>query len=268
MNKIEKLRKKFRDTEVFSPDTMDLKNFCFFIGFARSGHSFIGQLINAHENALIGNEGRLFDVLKGQLSFSNVLKYLVFIDEKFASRKYYKKNGQDFYFAKLSQGNVHNLTCLGNSKAGYTRRHFYANPSLLDAYRSIIPGEVKFILVLRNPRDIVGSMMKRTGRDFQTALEEIQRSCEELEVVINLIKPDFQVLEIVYENLLQDLPSSTLKIFSFLGLDLPPGFTEAVQEKIYQSPEKSRRFFDNIPNAEEHFQELTSKHAFFASYRN
>jgi hypothetical protein len=265
--KIRRLRKKLAKSEISLPSAENLKNFIFFIGFGRSGHSFIGQVINAHPDALIGNEGKIFDVLSDQLIFENILKYLSFHDKKFAARKYFKKNGQDFYFPGLAQGEVRVLKTLGNSKAGYAKRHFYEQPSLLKTYQSVLPAEMKFIFVVRDPRDIVGSVMKRTKIDFETAIEKHIKGCKQLEAVLGEIGNDFKILKLVYEDFVENLDGEIQRIFDFLGLDMPNGFVDAIRKKTYKSPDKSRKIFDQLPNTEERFQNIIHRHEFYDRYR-
>src|SRR4030042_2237983 len=42
----------------------DIKVFCMFIGYQRSGHSFIGALLDAHPNAVIGMEVDALNLVK------------------------------------------------------------------------------------------------------------------------------------------------------------------------------------------------------------
>ena len=249
------------------PDMTNLSSFLFFIGFDRSGHSFIGQIINAHPDALVGNEGQFLHVLKDRLTLENAYRYMNMLDSRFAKRKYCKKNGQDFYFTGLYQGQIRNLKCLGNSKAAKTVGSIYRNRAILQVLENSFPELIKFVLVVRNPKDLVGSKMKRKGFDFQRAFKIQQGACNRLGDVLSVVKAKFEVLEIVYEEFIENLTGGIEELFSFLSLDIPEGFVEAVQSKTYKAPEKSRVIFNDIAGAEKLLDVHISKYSFFKPYR-
>ena len=41
----------------------DVEAFCVFIGYTRSGHSLVGSILDAHDEAVIAHEGRVFEVV-------------------------------------------------------------------------------------------------------------------------------------------------------------------------------------------------------------
>ena len=71
-----KLRRISRHTqnEVFP---QSVQHFLLFLGFPRSGNSFLGQLINAHPNALVANEGKIYkhaNIKVQNIYFKNIEK--------------------------------------------------------------------------------------------------------------------------------------------------------------------------------------------------
>ena len=70
------------------PDT--IRSFVMIVGWARSGNSVLGQIINAHHQALIANEGRLFEYCTLDRSYYGIYHYLKRLDDGTNKRNQYK----------------------------------------------------------------------------------------------------------------------------------------------------------------------------------
>jgi hypothetical protein len=250
-------------------DFNDLKCLLLFVGFPRSGHSFIGQILNAHKDVLIGNEGRIFDDLGRRFTLLKIYDYLAELDNKFAIQNYCKKNGQDFLFKGLSQGNVQRLICLGNTKAAYTRNILLEKPAILKRLQEIVPNkcEVKFIMVLRDPRDMVGSKIKRRNMSFETAFQQISEACQKVDSLLPNLRAEFDLFEIVYENFILNLHDGINDLFDFLNLQIDSKFLNIIQEKTYTKPQKTREYYEDYSIAPDLFKDLCEKYSFLKHYR-
>ena len=67
------------------PPLKDVQRFCFFIGYARSGHSLVGSLLNAHPRMVIAHELDALRYVRMGFSRSQIYALLLEQDERFAA---------------------------------------------------------------------------------------------------------------------------------------------------------------------------------------
>ncbi len=156
----------------------DMKTFCMFLGFPRSGHSIVGSLLDAHPNIVISDE---LDVLRYiKLGFSNMqICQLILSRSRIqaqAGRKKTGRRGKDYSYMVPGQwqGQYEKIRVIGDKKGGAAIIQLMSEPDLLQQLQQTIDSEIKFVVITRNPYDNISTMHLRQNRnlEYNKAIEE------------------------------------------------------------------------------------------------
>jgi hypothetical protein len=253
-----------------------------FIGFGRSGHSIVGQIINAHPNALIADEAPIFEELGRSPSLEETIDYLKERDRAFALRWFNKDSPihrsaplsrlfrprgkrRNFRFPGLYQGFVKLPSVIGNSKAGYTSRHIAQDPDLIPSYEESVGMPTKFVCIMRNPFDMIASGMRRRQASFDDICSNFEEMSDYVDrSLANLA--DRPVLMLRQEDFLTDPSAGIERLFSFLELPAATEFTEIVTQRLFTAPQKSRYGMPEVEANRARVEALIARHAFFEGY--
>jgi hypothetical protein len=259
-----------------------IRSFVMFMGFGRSGHSIVGQIINAHPNALVADEAAMFEDLGTSPSLEQTIDYLKTHDRSFSRRWYNKdlkvhnahpvirfilraKSRRDFYFPGLSQGAVKLPSVIGNSKAGYTSRTVAQNPDWISSFEKSIGIPVKLINIIRNPYDMIASGIRRREASFEEICSGFEQMAEYVSRSLEILA-DHEILKMHQEDLLNHSEAEIRRLFEFLELPLNSQFTKIVSSRLFPSPDKSRHRVPEMADHRERIDALIAKHDFFDGY--
>lgn len=144
-----------------------IKTYVFFIGMARSGHSIVAAVLDAHPHIVISDELDVFTVVLN--SSRPVSKSSLF--NQIWSRCYRKaktklhdaRKGYTLAVDGLYQGNYHlYIDVIGDKHGGKTTKLFLSNPVLFQSHfnklRTLIKLPIKVIHVIRNPYDNIATI--------------------------------------------------------------------------------------------------------------
>lgn len=276
-----KLLRKVR-TEILAGDNAPIPasvtTFVNFIGWGRSGHSFIGQALNAHRNCLLANEGLMFPAFKAAPSRDHVFAYLSTLDGQFGRRKYRKKPQRDADGNRKGgvqrlrvkggyQGVHEDLRAIGNSKAAGCVDVIVNEPQLFDKFVDTMRLDMKFVLVTRHPREIIASSVKRTGRPMERAVARTIANTVEVETAIQRLSARFQILEIAHEDFVDDPEAGARTLFEFAGLPADPALANAIAEATYKKAETPSASMPAIREFDDVIARAIKRYDFFRRYR-
>lgn len=261
------MKNPFRTTDYRGIDLRaeTIRSFLMFIGFGRSGHSIVGQVVNAHPNALVADEAPLFDDIGVSFSVDEAIRYLKARDKKFARRKYRKGSGRDFRFRALYQGYVTLPSVLGFSKAGYTSRKIAENPDIPSTLEQNLEIRPRFICIVRNPFDMIASGMRRREANFEEICANFEAAAVYLESSLQTLQ-GYSVLKLRQEDFLMDPETELERMFSFLELPTSSDFKKSISDGLFASPDKSRSRVPEIAQNRSRIERLIQAHEFFRGY--
>jgi hypothetical protein len=253
-----------------------------FIGFGRSGHSIVGQIVNAHPNALIADEANIFEDLGTEPTLQQTLNYLIERDRAFALRWYNKDSPlhrgdplrrllkprgkrRNFHFPGLSQGFVKLPSVVGNSKAGYTTRHVAEAPQLVPRFERAVGLPMKFVSLVRNPYDMIASGMRRRAAAFDDICSGFEHMASMLKSSLETLS-EYPVLQLRQEDLLTDTDAEIDRLFSFLELPTSSEFKRIVRERLFSAPDRSRHKVPEVMQNRKRIDTLIESYDFFDGY--
>ena len=241
----------------------DLKRYCMFIGYPRSGHSLVGSLVDAHPNAIISHE--LDILLYFKLGFGkNQLLSIILENSQQYAREGRANTGYPYMVPNQWQGKFRKLEVIGDKYGDLSTRRILEDPTLLDRFTNKMGLEMKFIHVIRNPYDIISTWAKRRKTSISEIIPQYFKLAEGNAWLKRRLGKD--VLDVRHEALIEDPKKELRKTCEFLDLDATKDYLEDCASIIYKKPHKSRKEAPWTPELIEEVRERMEKYQFFSDY--
>lgn len=264
----------------------NIKTFCCFIGYSRSGHTIVGSLLDAHPEITISTEADVFKLVKQGFG-RNALYYFLEVWSKFISKVLGNKwTGYDYHVPGWYQGKKKKPLVIGDKKGSSALRWISANPQLPFklAQKTKIP--VKYVHVVRNPFDNIATMHNRdpevrnvTNRNTKTSEKSGTLSKTLLSRKINvyfrkaksvkkMIKTkEVDIITIRHEDLISNPRRTLRKLVKFLGVNPSKEYLNACAGIIFENPHKSRNSIEWPDDLKEKVMRKSSRIPFLKTYR-
>ncbi|MFW9786858.1 MAG: sulfotransferase [Candidatus Thorarchaeota archaeon] len=216
-----------------------VKKYCMFVGYPRSGHSLVGSLIDAHPKAIIAHE---LDAL-GFVEWGYSKERLFYMMQRNSHE--FSKTGRSWtgyaYDVKGQwQGTYdHELIVIGDKKGGMSTQRLQDSPNLLDALEQEVDMPVYIIHVVRNPFDNISTISKRQNLDLPTAIDFYFSLCETVEKLKKEIDSTL-FLEFKLEDLINDSKTIMKSVCNFLGIEAPDDYLQACADILFDRPKTTR----------------------------
>lgn len=213
------------------------KLFISFIGWARTGHSLVGSLLDAHPNVVISNEFHVyhrFKEFKRQQLFRNIINDS---KQKFdlgrpASEEYYQ------YINNSYQGTYTRLDAIGDKKGGGTLVKFINNPYIVEDFKKYIKIPVKFILVLRNPIDSITTSLVKRPNEIGSRYNRYKENFKQIENFLDSYRDITHIMR--FEDLILDFKNTFTSLLEFLNLEYSEDYIQQCNSIVFNSVPKSR----------------------------
>jgi sulfotransferase family protein len=217
----------------------DIRTYCMFVGYPRTGHSLIGSLLDAHPNIVIAHELDALKLFQRGFSRQQVFHLLLENSKKMAAvgRRH---SGYSYEVTNQWQGRFEKLQVLGDKKGARSAMHFYLDPALLEAVRKKIAVELKFVHVIRNPFDVLATMTRRSPRKtLDSHIDVFFKLCASIETLKNTLKAT-QLFDVRLESFIGDPKPHLDQLCSFLGVKAEERYLQDCAGIVFKSPKKSR----------------------------
>jgi hypothetical protein len=137
-----------------------VERYCLFIGTARSGHTLVGALLDAHPEMVISNEVHALLYVDAGLKRDELFWLLEHRAARDAERG--RVNGDYKYLVPGQwQGRARTLRVIGDKRGGGTTRVLGERPGLLRRFQSTVEVPVRVVHVVRHPLDNVATIALR-----------------------------------------------------------------------------------------------------------
>ena len=216
----------------------DVRTYCMFIGYPRSGHSIFGSLLDAHPDALIAHELNALRFVEAGCSVLELYDLLLRNSREFTQlgRRWgeyeYKVEGQ-------WQGRYRRLEVIGDKKGGTSSHMIGSKPALLDALLKLLPVPVRFVHVVRNPYDNIATIARKDTHDLKKAIGFYFSLCRINAGIISRLGAE-QVLTLRHEDLIADPATQLRRMAGFLQLEADAGWLTACSAIVAGKPHRSR----------------------------
>jgi hypothetical protein len=222
----------------------DVRTYCMFVGYARSGHSVVGALLDAHPEAIVADEVDVLQYVAAGFSHEQIFHLLLARSRRQAGKGRVKggRDGKTYSYDVPGQwqGRFTQLRVIGDSTAGRSTQRIAERPELMSRLQATMSGmQVKLIHVFRNPFDTIATMNLRSGRPLQDGIERYFANCATIEALERRLPRD-AVFNLRQEALIEQPDAVLPQLCRFLGLEPHEAYVRACADILYRSPSKSR----------------------------
>ena len=281
-------------------DVDGVEKFVFFVGYARSGSSIVGSMMDAHPNMIIANEcGTFMKWLKGpqelklnKYDFFNALYGCSVSCATSGGRSSETKPRKGYSLALPSswRGRFTKLRVIGNKQAGGTTSYYLNSSShfvkkcqqLVETLK--VP--IHLIHVVRNPFDILATALHyRSGKGFPHKLlqsnsstpsplydrtimtRRIQKTFYLSEAVVNITRTcNAKILHVYIEDFVKDPKSAIQSICDFLALECSAEYLQQCSDKAFKSVSRTRDLLVWSRRTRATVEKMIKKFSFFRGY--
>ena len=216
----------------------DVRTFCLFVGYPRSGHSMVGSLLNAHPDVVISHELDALRYVDCRFRRDQLFHLILERDRAFAAAGRSVKRGFDYNVPDEWQGRYRKLLVIGDKRGNSSIRRLDKRPQVLDRLRNTVGVDVRIIHVVRNPFDNITTMASRAGCGLDKAIDRYFRSCEAIERM-EAIAPG-EVFDTSHEALIADPAGCLAELCAFLGVEASSDYLEHCASVVYHNPSRTR----------------------------
>ena len=211
-----------------------------FIGQARSGHSLLGAMIDAHPDAVIAHEMDLAAYVRARFSPDQIF-YLAWENSRHCARSGRVWGKYAYAVPDGWQGRVRTLRVIGDKKGGSTTDHIAQFPDLPAEIETRLGRPVSFIHVVRNPYDNLATLagLVDAPDPMAVALERYRRRLDPCRMLGNRA-PD-RLLTIHLDDLLADTDCVLGSVADRLGLVPEKNWIAACSAIVRKTPSRTGR---------------------------
>ncbi len=242
----------------------DVERFCFFIGYARSGHSIIGSLLNAHREIVISHELDVVRFLEKGFSRRQLYALILHRDEVFGAMNR-TWTGYDYNVPDQYQGTFERLRVMGDKRGRTTALELAGRPELLARLRRTVGVPIRAVHITRNPFDNIATEAIRRNFPLSVATRWFDKSCRAVAAVRPMLTPG-ELLDMAHERFTADPKSSLSELCTFLGVEARPAFLEDCASIVWRSTKRRRDAVDWSKDEREAVESLIARYDFFDGY--
>jgi len=240
--------------------------FCLFFGYGGSGHSLVGSLIDAHPDAVIAHEYDAVRAFREGMERERLFSELIENSRRQAAGGR-RQSGYSYALPGQWQGRWRRLRVLGDKRGGVTTVQLGEQPERIGAFRRYIGRPLKPILVVRNPFDIVASMVQRNrwGYGVASRVEAFELLTRYNATILAHFRTNAALIvrleDIVYE------PARTLsRLLTYLELEQHPEYIDDCATMVWRQPERRREEVEWDAASLRRVNALIEAHPFLAGY--
>jgi hypothetical protein len=250
----------------------DIKIFCMFVGYQRSGHSFIGALLDAHPNAVIGMEVDALDLIQKGYSRNQIFYCLMRNAEIFTKKLGNIWTGYDYSIPGQYQGTYKRIDVIGDKKGGKSSLRLNDDPGLLEKLKKVTGLQLKILHVIRHPVDNITTMVVRNVPEGKSPDRSFILERSEIYFTKALINDklrqneELDILDIYHEDFVKSPRDELIRILEFLELEPFPDYLDACVKKVFKEPHLSRYDMDWPEDLLNEIREKAVKYPFLKRY--
>ena len=259
----------------------DVEVFCAFLGYPRSGHSFIGAMLDAHRHMVIAMEADALRLIGLGADRRALFKALTMRSAYVAKVLGNRWSGYDYSVPGGHQGRHEGLRVIGDKQGRRTLTRIHEEPELVDRLRETVRCDLRMLHVIRNPFDSIATMHNRHPSVTKAArqsggarvvlphildrkIDVFFAQCRRMQDVRT--RHDLDILDVYQEVYLEEPIGGLGRIIGFLGLDTPDDYLNQCASVTLREPRRSRFSIDWPPGSVASVRSRMSEFEMLARY--
>lgn len=223
-------------------DFDDIATYCMFVGYARSGHSLIGALLDAHPNVIIADQLDALECIQAGIGKHDLFAQLLHNSQSSVARGR-ARGGHAYAVPGQWQGRFTTLRVIGDKKGQRATLRLREDPELLRTLEQMIGLPVKLFHVIRNPYDNIATKYVKRSRhgpvDLRGLIEEHFGLCQTVAEIKRRLN-NGNMFDLHHESMVENPIRSLRALCEFLGINCPDDYVTACARIVFSSPNKSR----------------------------
>lgn len=254
----------------------NLRFYCMFIGYPRSGHSLVGGLLDAHRHAVVAHEAGALRYLTARVGRHRLFRILIDNARAKATRgaraKAVKLRPSIRYSYHVSgqwQGTHEEIRVIGDKHGEGATLRLGARPWLLERLRATVGVPVRLIHVVRNPYDNIATMARRAARrgepDLAGAARRYFGLCETVDRLRSSLDAG-ELWELRHEDFVSEPGARLRELCEWLELEPSRDYLETCARIVYETPQRSRGLVEWSPDTRGEVERRIAHHPHLAGY--
>lgn len=246
------------------PDLARLTTWSGFVGFPRSGHSVVGNLLNAHPDVLFCDELNALAYVRAGASLDQMVALTVFQERIYARRG---RNKTEFSFAvpNQHQGRIRHLRVLGDSRARTTAHILATDPGVADRIRNGFGLRLRLIVHVRNPFDMVATSVRRRDLPTDSAIQQIEACAEALDRCLAHLPAD-ELRPQRHEDFLAEPAAALSAICRHVGIEPYESYLADCVSILFPASRRTRDALSWSREAKVRIEAMIERYSFFVGY--
>lgn len=229
--------------ESFYTDSVfeSIDEYCMFIGYSKSGKTFLSSLLDAHPHILFANELPVLRCINIGFSRRQIF-HLILENSRTFTEAGRSSRGYSYQVPNQWQGKFKDyLKVIGDNKGEDTTLRLRGRLWMLKRLHTTMRMNIKFIHVMRNPFDNISYMtLDKNGKlNLKDCICYYFDLCKTMLTLKAVIDRD-NLFEIRYESFVNKPRYYLEDICHFLGLNAPDDYLNDCAEFVFKKPVKSR----------------------------
>jgi hypothetical protein len=220
------------------PPLDDVEAFCIFIGYARSGHSLIGSILNAHPEVVISHELDAVRFVEKGFSRDQLFALILERDRVFGTMDR-TWSGYDYNVAGQFQGRFERLRVIGDKRGRTTALELGRRPELVERLRAKVGVPLRAVHITRNPFDNIAAESVRRKISLGAATEWFEQSCRGVAAARPRLAPG-ELIDLAHEKFSEDPTRSIIELCAFFGVEAYPSFVGDAASIVWPGTRKRR----------------------------
>ena len=271
------------------------------IGFPGSGSSLVGYLLTAHPNMVVADEPFVYelrDLLAKYINningieleetdclysanldkILNVVLSLDYVRWLAAKKKLFAKRTRQKRYILVPnqyQGRFQTLKVLGIKRSGENLRGLLNESTLTTFQKRLEERDIclKFILMVRNPYDMVGNKTDKLNKNKDSsqkliapdAISYVEELSEQNMRLLKLIDPQ-DIFVSRHEEMVADPRLQLTKLCEFVQVPVSPDYLDSCASCVHEKPNRRRFEFEWTPKQKQEAASLIEQYDFFSGY--
>jgi len=247
----------------------NVETFVLFIGYPRTGHSFIGSLLDAHPNILMAHELGTLQYVHVGFSQSQIF-YLLYRRDRAFEERGRTSSGYSYIVPNQWQGKEKDIRVIGDKQGEGTTLRYRARPWLLQRLHRTIHKPIKYIHVIRNPYDSIASHCYRVN--LRNRNWSLDRCIEHYDMLYRTMRdmlaeiPESSRIDVRHEDFIAAPIDHLQRLCSFLGVDASDDYLQACASLSFKEPNQTRRREQWSPEQRARVDGMITDHPFLHGY--
>jgi hypothetical protein len=221
----------------------ELRAFCLFVGYPRSGSTLLASMLNAHPDVLLGHELDALGFVRWGAGKNQLLHAIRSSADSFthSGRRW---EGYDYSIGGPYENAYRRLQIVGDKEAAMSAVRLSRDPSLFLRLKEVVGLPIKVVHIVRNPFDNLATMYLR-GRypilhlPLSRCIDDFFAMVRAIEELKERLDPG-ELIEVRHEDVVERPTEALERLCEFLGVDSDPDYIASATKIVKPTVNRSR----------------------------